>query len=322
MKISRLENANGRPSIADVIAILDALHVTGDRWHHLRGMASDAAERGWWEDYGDHMGERQQVYADLEYGAETVREYTNFVVPGLLQTPEYTRARAELARLQARLPDEPDGDRAVDAKIARQRVLRRPDGPQYEAIIDEAAVRRLAAPPKVMRAQLLHLADLAADDKTIVRVLPLNALIADYWVPRSPFSLYTYRDGDPEVAAVDTETADSVYTQPAEVASYAQLFDRLRRAALSPQGSADFLRKAADHDIKIESGIEVTEEFTNWHKSARSGGNDNCVEVAVAANGTVGVRDTKDRTGPVLVFTPAAWNTFLTEANYGDLDLR
>lgn len=254
MKISRLENANGRPSVADVIAILDALGVVGDRWHQMRGMASDAAERGWWEDYGDHMGERQQVYADLEYGAATVREYTNFVVPGLLQTPEYTQARARLARLQARLPQERNGDRAVDAKIARQRVLRRPGGPSYEAVIDEAAVRRLAAPPEVMRAQLLHLADLTTDEQTVIRVLPLGHVIADYWVPRSPFTLYTYRDGDPEVAAVESETADMVYTQADEVAPYGELFQRLRQAALSPQDSASFLRAAANDDIQITIG--------------------------------------------------------------------
>jgi transcriptional regulator with XRE-family HTH domain len=248
MKISRLENGNGRPSVADVIKVLDALGVTGDPWHALRQMASDAAERGWWEDYGEHMGERQRVYADLEYGAVEVREYQNFVVPGLLQTPEYTRARAELARLQARLPDAPNLDRAVDAKIARQRVLRRPDGPTYEAILDEVVFRRAAAAPDVMRAQLKHLVHLAAEDGRIaVRVLPLSAFIPDYWLPRSPFSVYSYRDpGDPVVAAVDTEMADLVYTDPHEIAPYTELFDRLRCAALSIPDSIDFLAKAAD----------------------------------------------------------------------------
>ncbi len=41
-------------------------------------------------------------------------------------------------------------------------------------------------------------------------------------------------------------------------------------------------------------------KFTNWRKSRRSGGGDNCVEVAFASDGSVGVRDSKDRTGPVL----------------------
>ncbi|GAB2917756.1 hypothetical protein GCM10027280_00960 [Micromonospora polyrhachis] len=49
-----------------------------------------------------------------------------------------------------------------------------------------------------------------------------------------------------------------------------------------------------------------------WRKSSRSnsaGGN--CVEVADNLTGVVGVRDSKDPTGPVLVFGPAAWRTFV-----------
>jgi hypothetical protein len=46
-----------------------------------------------------------------------------------------------------------------------------------------------------------------------------------------------------------------------------------------------------------------------WRKSSYSGNNGgNCVEVA--ATDRVMVRDTKDRTGPVLRFDAAAWRRF------------
>jgi Domain of unknown function (DUF397) len=57
-----------------------------------------------------------------------------------------------------------------------------------------------------------------------------------------------------------------------------------------------------------------------WHKSSRSSGNGNCVEVAVLDE-AVAVRDSKDRSGPVLIFTPAEWDAFMAGARNGEFDL-
>ncbi|MEU8155813.1 DUF397 domain-containing protein [Micromonospora sp. NPDC048986] len=50
-----------------------------------------------------------------------------------------------------------------------------------------------------------------------------------------------------------------------------------------------------------------------WRKSTRSGGSGgNCVEVADNLPGVVGVRDSKDPTGPALTFAPATWAAFVS----------
>jgi Domain of unknown function (DUF397) len=54
----------------------------------------------------------------------------------------------------------------------------------------------------------------------------------------------------------------------------------------------------------------------NWRKSTFSGSQANCVEVA-DHNNAVLLRDTKDRTGPVLRFTPAAWRDLTTRIKAG-----
>jgi hypothetical protein len=48
-----------------------------------------------------------------------------------------------------------------------------------------------------------------------------------------------------------------------------------------------------------------------WFKSSRSSSNANCVEVRLASSDEVGVRDSKDRSGPVLGFDGDSWTSFL-----------
>jgi hypothetical protein len=55
-----------------------------------------------------------------------------------------------------------------------------------------------------------------------------------------------------------------------------------------------------------------------WRKSTFSGTN-GCVEVAFV-QGRVGVRDSKDLGGPVLVFTGHEWEAFLSGARSGEFD--
>ncbi|MGC4747069.1 DUF397 domain-containing protein [Micromonospora sp. DT201] len=56
-----------------------------------------------------------------------------------------------------------------------------------------------------------------------------------------------------------------------------------------------------------------------WRKSSRSGGEGNCVEVAGFVD-AVGVRDSKDRQGPELIFTPSVWAAFVGATRAGQLN--
>jgi hypothetical protein len=162
-------------------------------------------------------------------------------VPGLLQTPAYTRARAEIDRRAGRTDFQTE--KVVEARLGRQRMLRRPGGPTYEVIIDEAATRRLAAPAEIVKEQLYNLAATVNASSTIsVRLLPVSVTVDGYVVPRSAFSIYTFADpDDPVVVTVDTNTDDIVLTAPPQVPNYVALYERLSAAALSVDDTLQFL---------------------------------------------------------------------------------
>ena len=241
--ISRLENGHVADQ-ADVIRILDALGVDGDRWTEVVTIAREASEKGWWES-DRAMGDRQALYANLEAGASSIRGYEQTFVHGLLQIPEFVQARTTSTATLEPVSGTVDG--LLAGRSGRQRMLRRPGGPTFDVVMDELAVRRLAAPPDIVKKQLYHLAAVVnTESKITLRVLPVHARIKDFTVPRCTFTIYAYPDpGDPQVVAIDTVTSDVILTEPDQVAPYDRLYKRLWEAALSPAESLDLLTKAA-----------------------------------------------------------------------------
>ena len=57
----------------------------------------------------------------------------------------------------------------------------------------------------------------------------------------------------------------------------------------------------------------------SWVKAQYSGADGQCVEIASAV-GKVVIRDSKDPDGPILVYTPGEFRTFIRGAQNGEFD--
>ncbi|MGK4580235.1 DUF397 domain-containing protein [Kitasatospora sp. HPMI-4] len=56
----------------------------------------------------------------------------------------------------------------------------------------------------------------------------------------------------------------------------------------------------------------------DWFKSSYSSNGGNCVEAAANLPGVVPVRDSKDPTGPALIFSPEAFAAFVAGVKAGE----
>ena len=69
-----------------------------------------------------------------------------------------------------------------------------------------------------------------------------------------------------------------------------------------------------------KSLVGTTMAGSTWVKSSLSYANGNCVEVSDLPEGTIGVRNSRDRDGTVLRFTLDEWYAFLGGVRLGEFD--
>jgi hypothetical protein len=66
--------------------------------------------------------------------------------------------------------------------------------------------------------------------------------------------------------------------------------------------------------------LEEKGSATVWVKSSWCFANGSCVEVGSLPQGEVGVRNSRDREGAVLRFTPEGWHAFISGVRNGEFD--
>jgi hypothetical protein len=66
--------------------------------------------------------------------------------------------------------------------------------------------------------------------------------------------------------------------------------------------------------------VSINLSSAQWFKSSRSAEAKACVEVAFLGEDHVGVRDSKNPSGPALIFAPAEWDAFTVEVQGGEVD--
>lgn len=233
-KVSRMENGKWKrlsgPEIDALCRLYEAPDELREELSHIAKAASRNRSAAWWNAYEDVPG---GAYYPLEYEAGQIFEYTLGLFGGLAQHPDYVRALME----RGAVPDEPERERRLEARVERTRsILRRDAPPQMWWVIDEPVLTCQIGGDKVMHTQLGHLLELSEHPTINLQVLPqsegmsLNYGFSLLWI------------GDDRVGHVDVPPQGLLFDAQEDVQHHELRSQHLRAAATSPERSRDLIR--------------------------------------------------------------------------------
>lgn len=235
-KVGHMESGRNQQQpgeVRDLLRFYGADQADIDR---LSSLAGNAGQQTWWAPWTDVVPDWLKTFVGLEGLADTCLIYEPLVIPALLQTEAYA-----LGVTAGNLRVRPDHDeRTVSLRMERQRRLFDETPLRLTVMLEEAALWRPIGGAEVMRAQLRHLLDLGERDNVELRVLPTAIGAHDALV--GPFTVLDFAEAQ-SIAYVELVNG-AVYVQDqAQVQGYDRTVRRLREVALSPEQSADLIRK-------------------------------------------------------------------------------
>ncbi|GAA3736963.1 transcriptional regulator with XRE-family HTH domain [Spinactinospora alkalitolerans] len=241
-KLSRIETGKQGITTEDVASLLVIYGVTGEERDRLLAKTERADEPNLWELQGPLSAESRTLI-QLEPQATGIFNFEPLLVPGLLQTPDYTRALMKAGGVS-----EEDTEVRVAARMSRQAILSRDKPPAFEVIIDEGVLRRVVGTPKMMARQLRHLAEATERSNVTLLVLPLS--LGAHTGLDGAFAMLDFAKDKP-VVYLDHKISGLFLEQPEQVSFFRTEVDRLKSVARSSQESVDTVAAAAkelDHD--------------------------------------------------------------------------
>jgi transcriptional regulator with XRE-family HTH domain len=244
-KVSRYERARTGLRPQEVARLLDYYQITGPRRALLLGLAEDAAQKGWWEEFAESLSDDYKQFIGFEHEAGSMAIWHVDVVTGLLQTEAYAR---HIISSYSRIEPLPPGmiGRMVGVRLRRQQVLDREEL-QLSVVLDESVLKRRIGDESVMYEQLQRLVRDGDRPNLTLQILPLSA---QHMVFGESFVIFGFRDDSDALQqdVVITEQLRSSVTLEGERETYLHriAFQALSDASLSPAESRALILETAE----------------------------------------------------------------------------
>ncbi len=243
-KVIRIESGAVGVSANDLRALLGLYGITDmDRADELLDLARASRQSSWWSRYRTDISAQYLQFIEYEEAASVLRMYEPLLLPGLLQTREYaTAVIRELAD-----PNDPESllSTRIEIRMKRQELLDSDPPPTIFCVLDEAAVRRMAAQRDVARGQLARLIELGTRPNISLEIVPFSAGFHRGML--EPFLILEFPDREDEHVLFLETSRDTIFShdEDGEITGYRGVFEDLRGVSLGPVGTLAYLRDLA-----------------------------------------------------------------------------
>jgi transcriptional regulator with XRE-family HTH domain len=240
-KLSRLENAQGRPQPRDIRDLIRYYEIENTELAASLQRWVKAAQRpGWWTSFDDHVLGGLETHLAYEADAAVERTYTLPFVPALLQTAAY--ARAVFKDMEHRSEDEIR--LLLEVRQRRQGALHSREGLaplRLVAVTHESTLRQSVGSPRILRDQLDSLVEWSREPNVSLHVLPFAA--GPVYTMTCMYAYFEYQeDLEQDVVHIETHAGFWSIENPAEVARYRRAHGDLVKAALTEGDSRTFIQ--------------------------------------------------------------------------------
>lgn len=172
----------------------------------------------------DPLSRQVRILAEYERLASGIRAFEPFVVPGLLQTPDYARVALGFYASPA------DLEPLVQARLARQKLFERDDVPEMRFLLDASALHRWRGAtgdgPRIMREQADRLRRVARHTRVDIRVVPYEVGLHEG--VKGPFVTLEFAERElSELLYLEDAKGDVVRAGPAATRPYLERFEAL-----------------------------------------------------------------------------------------------
>lgn len=233
-KVGRIENAQSGIRLPDLRTWMDATGVTSPAERtEIEELSREAKKKGWWSRYTNAVDSAYAAYVAVEWDAAELYNVETNLIPGLLQTPEYTKA---LIELQAPDATKEHVETQINVRRERRGVLTRETPLQLWVIITESVLHHRVGSGEIMKAQLEALVEDSRRPNVQLQVLPqddpMNACLF------GPFVIMSFQAAsETDIIYAESPTSTLYYEETADVETYTKLFRRLNMAAANVSNS-------------------------------------------------------------------------------------